>query len=66
MPLAFLESATVDMSTITGGITSIVTAAISWCTSFVTEIMGQPLLLFFTLLSASLFGIHILKSLMGR
>lgn len=61
---AFLEAVT--MSSILTDIGSIVTSAITWCTSFVGEITSQPLLLFFTLLSCSLFGIHILKSLMGR
>lgn len=54
------------MSDVITAIGSIVTGAVSWCTSFIGEITSQPLLLFFCLLSCSLFGIHILKSLMGR
>ena len=60
----FLEAAT--MSSILTDIGTIVTQAITWCSSFIGEITSQPLLLLFTLLSCSLFGIHILKSLMGR
>lgn len=63
-PLVFLEAAT--LSSILTDIGSIVTAAITWCGQFITEITGQPLLLLFVLMSSALFGIHIMKSLMGR
>lgn len=63
--ISFL-SATPDLSSLLSDVSSIVTSAISWCTSFIGEITSQPLLLLVTLMSLSLFGIHILKSLMGR
>lgn len=63
--LTFLTSST-GLSDLLTDIGTIVTQAISWCTSFITEITSQPLLLLVTLMSLSLFGIHILKSLMGR
>lgn len=63
----FLSASTVgNVSDILTQVTSVVTQAISWCTSFVTEITTQPLLLLCVIMSMSLFGIHILKSLMGR
>lgn len=64
MPITVLEAAT--MSSILTDIGTVVTQAITWCTSFVTEITSQPLLLLCVIMSMSLFGIHILKSLMGR
>lgn len=64
MPITVLEAAT--LSSILTDIGSVVNQAITWCTSFVTEITSQPLLLLCAIMSMSLFGIHILKSLMGR
>lgn len=64
MPITVLEAAT--LSSILTDIGSVVTQAITWCSSFVTEITSQPLLLLCVIMSMSLFGIHILKSLMGR
>lgn len=61
----FLTS-TGTFTNIISGITEIVTGAISWMSSFVTAITDNPLILFFVLMSCSLFGIHILKSLMNR
>lgn len=63
----FLTASTVgDVSDILTQIGDVVSEAISWCGSFVTKITSEPLLLLCTIMSMSLFGIHILKSLMGR
>lgn len=43
-----------------------ITFANSWVGKFATAITGQPLFLVSVCLGLSLFGIHILRSLMGR
>lgn len=61
----FLTS-TGTFTNIISGVSEIVSGAIDWMGSFVTAITNNPLILFFVLMSCSLFGIHILKSLMNR
>lgn len=57
IPMLFALQATVDISTITTAITSIVTAAIQWTSSWATEIVSTPLLLFFVVFGAVGFGL---------
>lgn len=57
MPAIVALSASVDLSTITSAISSIVTAAIQWTTSWATEIVSTPLLLFFVVFGAVGFGL---------
>lgn len=54
------------MATILTTIGTVVTSVIDWAGEFVTEIAAQPLYLLPLCLGFTLFGVHILKSLMGR
>lgn len=55
-----------SMATILTTIGTVVTSVIDWAGEFVTEIAAQPLYLLPLCLGFTLFGVHILKSLMGR
>lgn len=49
------------MTAILGDITSVVTEAISWITSFVSCISGQPLLLLFVITSFVGLGVGLIR-----
>lgn len=53
----------VTMTTLTGYITDIVTAAIGWVEKFVTLIVGQPLLLLFVITSFVGLGVGLIARL---
>lgn len=53
----------VTMTTITGWITDLVTAAVGWVGQFVTLITAQPLLLIFVLISFVGLGVGLIARL---
>lgn len=53
----------VTMATILENITSVVTSAISWVTSFVDLITGQPLLLLFVIVALVGLGVGLISRL---
>lgn len=66
--LTFLEAAApMTLSEVASQVTTIIQSVVSWMTSFLSAITtSNGLLLISFVLSFSLFGIHIMKSLMGR
>lgn len=51
------------MATITTAITEIVTAAITWITSYIGVVMSTPLLLFFVVMSVVGLGVGLIRRL---
>lgn len=66
--LNFLEAAApMTLTEVASQVTTIIQSVVSWMTSFLSAITtSNGLLLISFVLSFSLFGIHIMKSLMGR
>ena len=56
-----------SLSDVLDAIGTVITSVVSWMTSFLSVFTtGNGLLLLAMILSFTLFGIHVLKSLMGR
>lgn len=68
--LTFLEAVTptpMTLQQVVEAVTSVISGVVSWMGSFLSAITAtNGLLLISFVLSLSLFGIHIMKSLMGR
>ena len=66
LPMFIALQATPTVSTITDAITSIVTAAVGWVTSWANEIVATPLLLFFIILGVAGFGISAIMRIVKK
>lgn len=66
--LSFLSAAApMTLSEVVEAVTSVISSVVGWMTSFLTQITtANGLLLISFVLSFVLFGIHVMKSLMGR
>ena len=58
-----MDSAAVTVATVLGNVDSIVTKAIAWVGSWMTAIVGQPILLLFMLLPLVGLGVGFIKRL---
>lgn len=66
--LSFLTTPVpMTLSEVVEAVTSVISSVVGWMTSFLTQITtANGLLLISFVLSFVLFGIHVMKSLMGR
>lgn len=66
--LSFLSAAApMTLTEVVEAVTSVISSVVGWMTSFLTQITtANGLLLISFVLSFVLFGIHVMKSLMGR
>lgn len=56
-----MEPVTATLASILADVTTVVTSALSWASSVVTFIVGNPLIMIFVIMSLVAFGIHMVR-----